>query len=110
MPSRFSVEWTEGASRDLAEIITYIARDSPSDARRVYQRIRKRADTLRRFPGKGHVVPELASLNVVHCRELLVLPYRIVYRIDKSKVFVLAVFDGRRDLRQVLSERLLRVQ
>jgi plasmid stabilization system protein ParE len=110
VPSRFSVEWTEAASRDLAEIIMFIARDSPSDAVKVYRRIRKRADTLRRFPGRGHVVPELASLDVVYFRELLVLPYRIVYRIDKSKVFVLAVLDGRRDLRQLLSERLLRIQ
>ena len=110
MPSRFSVEWTEAASGDLAEIIMFIARHSPSDAVKVYRRIRKRADTLRRFPGRGYVVPELASLDVVYFRELLVLPYRIVYRIDKSKVFVLAVLDGRRDLRQLLSERLLRIQ
>ena len=53
---------------------------------------------------------ELASLDVVNYRELLVLPYRIVYRIEKPKVFVLAVLDGRRDLRQLLSERLLRTQ
>ena len=108
MPSRFRIEWTEAASRDLVEIITFIARDSPPDAATLYQRIRKRADTLRRFPGRGHVVPELASLDVVYYRELLVLPYRIVYRIDKPKVFVHAVLDGRRDLRQLLSERLLR--
>jgi len=110
VPSRFRIEWTEAASGDLAEIITFIARDSPLHAARVFQRIRRRADTLRRFPNRGHVVPELASLDVVNYRELLVLPYRIVYRIEKPKVFVLAVLDGRRDLRQLLSERLLRTQ
>jgi hypothetical protein len=34
--------------------------------------------------------------------------YIIVYRVKVSKVEVLAVFDGRRDARALLDERLLR--
>jgi toxin ParE1/3/4 len=109
MAARFRVEWTEGASADLATIIRFIAKDSAATATKVYQRIRKRASTLRTFPERGHLVPELAELDVINYRELSIPPYRIVYRIEKSKVFVQAVLDGRRDLRQILSERLLRV-
>ena len=108
MASRFRVEWTDAASADLAEIITFISRDSPLNAAKVYERIRKRANTLRTFPDRGHVVPELVELDVVSYKELSVPPYRILYRIEKSKVFVQAVLDGRRDLRQLLSERLIR--
>ena len=110
MASRFRVEWTEAASRDLAEIIKFIARDSPINAMKVYKRIRKRANTLRTFPGRGHIVPELAELEVVTYRELSVPPYRILYRIEKAVVFVQAALDGRRDIRQLLSERLLRAE
>lgn len=110
MASRFRVEWTKSAGADLEQIISFIARDSPLNALKVYQRIRKQAKTLQRFPSRGRVVPELAELEVMIYRELSVPPYRILYRIEKAKVFVQAVLDGRRDLRQLLSERLLRVE
>ncbi len=34
-------------------------------------------------------------------------PWRIVYRIETESVLVLAVLDGRRDLRSLLLERLV---
>lgn len=110
MASRFRVEWAEGASADLADIIRFIAMDSPINAMKVYRRIRKQANALRTLPDRGHLVPELADLGVSAYRELSVPPYRIIYRIEKPKVFVQAVFDGRRDLKQLLAERLLRAK
>ena len=109
MAFRFRVHWTAHAVADLTEIIRFIALDSPQNAIKFYQRIRKRAGTLRSFPDRGHVVRELAELDVRIYRELLISPYRLLYRIDGKTVFVMAVLDGRRDLRQILSERLLRV-
>jgi hypothetical protein len=41
-------------------------------------------------------------------RELIVKPYRLIYRIEGEVVNVLAVFDGHRDLEDLLLERLLR--
>ena len=41
-------------------------------------------------------------------RELVIRPYRLVYRIEGDTVIVLAVFDARRDLEDLLLERLLR--
>ena len=108
MASRFRVQWTENAAADLLELIRFIARDSLQNASKVYKRIRVRARTLASLPERGHVVPELAELDLVGYRELSIPPYRIVYRIEKKTVFVMAVLDGRRDLRQILSERLLR--
>ena len=40
--------------------------------------------------------------------ELTIRPYRLVYRIEGDTVTVLAVFDARRDLEDLLFERLLR--
>ena len=108
MTPRFRVEWTDAASTDLANIIAFIAKDSLVNASKIYRKIRKKALTLHTFPNRGHVVPELAELDVVSYREVLTPPYRIVYRIEKSIVLVLAVLDGRRDLREILAERLLR--
>ncbi|HZX40211.1 MAG TPA: hypothetical protein VFE93_00150 [Myxococcaceae bacterium] len=38
----------------------------------------------------------------------MVRPYRLVYRIGSGAGVVLAVFDGRRDLEDVLLDRLVR--
>ncbi len=108
MRQKLRVEWTETASADLEDIIRFIAKDSPLNAARLYKRIRERTRSLRAFPKRGHVVPELAALNVAGYLEMSAPPYRIVYRIEKSNVTVLAVLDGRRDLKQFLAERLLR--
>lgn len=54
------------------------------------------------------MVPEFACFGIRTWRELLVKPYRTVYRTAGRGVLVLAIFDGRRDLEDVLLERLLR--
>ena len=110
MASRFRVEWTDNASADLADIIRYIAKESPLNATTVYRAIRRRAGALKTFPQRGHAVGELAELDIFSYRELSQAPYRIIYKIQDRTVFVHAVFDGRRDLKQILSERLLRLR
>ena len=105
---KWRVIWTESAADDLVEIVSFIAGNSPTNARRLLIRLRSRADSLGRSPQRGRVVPELASTGTRMWRELVVKPYRIVYRIRKDTVMVGAVVDGRRDLEDLLLERLTR--
>jgi len=53
-------------------------------------------------------VPELAAVGVHTYRELVVSPWRLVYRISAKTVYVLAVLDGRRNIEDVLLDRLVR--
>lgn len=105
---RFRVRWAEVAVRDLEELLSYIAVESQTDAIRVLKRIETRASALESSPARGRVVLELARFGMRTWRELIVRPYRLVYRIEADTVTVLAVFHGRRDLEDVLLERLLR--
>jgi toxin ParE1/3/4 len=105
---RFSVVWAEIAVCDLEEIISYIAVDSPGNAERILQRLRSKAESLSLFPHRGRVVPELRGLGLAAWRELLIRPYRLIYRISDSRVYVLGVLDGRRELEEILFDRLLR--
>ena len=105
---RFRVRWAEVAVRDLEDLVGYIAADSETRAQRVLDRIETRAASLESSPSRGRVVPELAYFGMLSWRELTVRPYRIVYRFEGDTVTVLAVFDGRRDLEDLLLERLLR--
>ncbi len=104
----FRVQWAEAAVRDLEELISYIAADSPLNAERILDKLEKRALTLESTPVRGRVVPELAHFGIRNWRELNLKPYRIIYRIDEDTVNVLAVLDGRRDLQDLLLERLIR--
>lgn len=104
----FTVRWTDAAENDLDSIITYVADDDLRRAQRLLDRIEDRAETLQRFPLRGRVVPELRWHGVTSYRQLVEKPWRIIYRVDGSRVWVHAVVDGRRSLEDILLERFLR--
>jgi toxin ParE1/3/4 len=108
MKSRLPVEWATIAERDLAGIVEYIARDDPGAAAGVLDTLEAKASSLETLATRGRVVPELQRIQIREYRELLVKPYRLIYRVEKLRVVVLGVFDGRRDLEDILLDRLLR--
>jgi toxin ParE1/3/4 len=99
--------WTEGAGRDLEEIAAYIRREAPSTAQTVRARLARAAQRLTSHPARGRIVPELREFGIDLWRELIVDPYRILYRIEAERVVVSMVIDGRRDLEHLLLERLI---
>jgi len=105
--ARFRVVWSEAAVRDLEDIVSFVARDSALDADRLLARLEARASSLVTHPGRGRLVPELLRFGLKTWPELVVRPHRVVYRIAGRTVVVLAVFDARRDLEDVLLERLI---
>lgn len=103
----FAVYWTETAFRDLDGIVDRIALDAIDRALSVYQRIKNKSNTLALFPFRGRVVPELQSNGIVTYRELIVSPWRVIYRVGDTAVYVVSVFDGRRNIEDVLFARLI---
>jgi toxin ParE1/3/4 len=104
----YTVFWTEIAYNDLEVIIDYISNDSIDNALNVLYKIEEKAETLNSFPDRGRIVPELKFHNIESYRELIFNPWRIIYRIDKNNVYVLSVLDGRRNIEDILLERLLK--
>ncbi len=105
----YLVRWTEIAEEDLAAIVEYIALDNPDAAQAVFDHIRAKAEKLVSFPERGRVVPELNKYGLSQYRELFPTPWRIIYRVMEDIVFVMAVFDGRRNLEDILLERITRI-
>ena len=103
---RRKVVWARAARRDLEAIVAYLAEDDVAQARATLERIQGRARKLTTLPERGRVVPELARLNLRTYRELVVKPYRLLYRISRTEVHVLAVFDARRSLEDAILDRL----
>jgi len=85
------VVWAESAHRDLEAIAEYIARDSEHYAAVVVREMIEAGRSLGEHAHRGQVVPEFQDQDL---RELLVRPYRLIYRIDGGVVLVLAVIHG----------------
>ena len=108
MKTKYKVKWAKSAEVDLLQIIEHIAKDAPKAARGCFKKISKEANRLKTLLEQGRYVPELEKQNLLIYRELLVKPWRIVYRIVEKNVYVLAVFDQRQNLEDILLKRLLR--
>jgi len=104
---KFRVEWSRAASTDLLNIIDYISEDNTADAISIFEKIRSKCETLNQSPERGRVVPELKEYGISSYHEIIVKPWRIMYRISDNKIYVLAVIDSRRTVEDILIERFL---
>ncbi len=77
-------------------------------AQRIFDSIAERSRTLDLMPLRGRVVPELARFEITIYRELVIPPYRMLYRVSADTVFIMGVFDSRRNLEDILLARFLR--
>jgi len=102
------IVWTFTAEKDLWGIVEFISGDDVPAALDVLRRFQERAAALDKFPGRGRIVPELDQHGIRQYRESIMAPWRIVYRVDGAIVYVMAVLDGRRNLEDLLLERLSR--
>lgn len=101
------VFWTNTALNDLKTIIKYIGLDSITRAASVLELIQSKANILKEMPLQGRIVPELQFYKLEIYRELIENPWRIIYKFEDNKVFVLAVLDGRRNVEDILIDRFL---
>lgn len=105
---RWVIVYGDGAKGDILGISDFIARDSRINAEKSLYRIEDRIGTLTTMPERGRVVPELHWHGISNIREIFEKPWRILYQIGNKEVVIVAVYDGRRQLNDVLMERFLR--
>ena len=92
------VVWSHKATIDLEAVAEYIARDSSFYAAAFVQEIVEVSRLLNEFSQRGRVVPEFHNSNI---RELLVKGYRLIYHIEASRVVIVALIHGARDLKSL---------
>src|SRR5438874_2544531 len=104
----YDVKWADAALGDLDAILEFAEAENPGAAAPLIGRIMGAASTVCHMPQRGRVVPEFAEFGLEAYREIVLAPWRIVYEIRGKRVYVMLVVDGRRDVQEVLVERLLR--
>jgi toxin ParE1/3/4 len=107
MNPKHLVIWASVAENDLKEIIDYISLDSPQNALKILQKIKNKASCLYTLPEKGRIVRELQDQGISHYRELVVPPWRLIYRISERKIYILSVIDSRQNVEDILLKRLI---
>ncbi len=102
------VQLTADAARDLEDIYDDISqRRSLGEANYVLERIERAFGGLSEHPHRGSYPKELLDVGIREYREIFFKPYRIIYRVKASSVYVLVIADGRRDMQTLLQRRLL---
>jgi toxin ParE1/3/4 len=110
MTSNYNVIWANVAENDLINIVEYIAEESPQNALEIFKKIRQTASDLYNQPERGRVVPELQDQGILQYRELIIPPWRLIYRISGRKIYVLSVIDSRRNVEDILLDRFVNQQ
>ena len=90
--------WSPEAVEDIEAIASYIERDSGYYARVVVSRIVSVAESISENPKIGRVVPEIGESEY---RERFVYSYRVIYRIERSRILLAAVIHGSRLLERI---------
>lgn len=108
MAPRFDVRLTGGAEQDLRAIHAYrLAHAGGESVDALLEEIAAKAGTLHHFPERGAIPRELQALGMTEYRQTLCGPYRLIYRVIGTTVYIVLIADGRRDMGALLERRLL---
>jgi toxin ParE1/3/4 len=89
--------WTSEALNKLIEIENFIAQDNPQRAEEFIDYLIEKSKVIKENAKIGRIVPEISTPSI---RELLIKNYRLVYRLQRSEIIILTVFEGHRLLRR----------
>jgi toxin ParE1/3/4 len=94
---------------DIIEIYEYVYfNDSPESAEQLLDNIEDAYFRLEQLPTRGHIPEELKNTGIKRFKEIHFKYFRIIYEIAEDIVYVHCILDGRRNIQEILSDRLLR--
>lgn len=95
------IRWSPRAARQLEDICSFIAKDSPRYAGMFALRIMRMISTIPQTPRLGRVVPEYGDELL---RERIYQAYRIVYRVRENAIEIVAICHGARRIENSITE------
>jgi len=87
--------WSPLAVERTSEIAEYITIDNPSAAIAWVEKVFEKVNLLKLSLEMGREVPEISRKEI---REIIFGNYRIIYRIDKTKISILTIRHGKQIL------------
>jgi toxin ParE1/3/4 len=109
MTKKYKVVIDPLANADLKELFLFVSvNDSIHSANKLLEGLEETCYKLEKYPERGHIPPELRQTGIKNYLEIHYKPYRIIYEIDGRLVYVHSVLDGRRNIQEILNNRILR--
>jgi toxin ParE1/3/4 len=106
---KYGVYIISDAEEDIINLYNYIAiSDSVDKAEQLLHKIQYTCSSLAELPNRGHIPPELERIGVIEYREIHFKPYRIIYQVVESNVYIHCILDGRKELQELLEKRIIR--
>ncbi len=92
---KYRIETTKIAEHEISLIFQYIIRDDPDAGLKWVKEIERQINSLEKFPYRCPVIPESKELGREY-RHIIYGNYRTIFRIHKTKVFIMRVIHSAR--------------
>jgi len=97
VPLKHTITFADSSVKDLEEIRAWYAdQQVPDVGEQLLREVVSHIERLADFPESGRIVPEF---GVVHLREIIHPPFRIAYRLDKTRLRIVRVWRSERLLK-----------
>ncbi|MCB0260283.1 MAG: type II toxin-antitoxin system RelE/ParE family toxin [Calditrichaeota bacterium] len=88
--------WSELAIERVTAIASHINQINPNDTEKWIEKCFDRVLQLKDFPKSGRIVPELSKTNI---REIFYGNYRIIYKLEPTRIIIMTLRHSRQTLR-----------
>ena len=90
--------WTKRAETDLWLLIGFINKDSPENAKKVFNKIQSVIISIREFPLKHPKEPFYDKESV---RFTVIYNYKIVFQVQKDSIRILRIFHTKQNPKKI---------
>ncbi|MGZ4960863.1 MAG: type II toxin-antitoxin system RelE/ParE family toxin [Methylomonas sp.] len=105
----FKIIILESAEHDLKELRSYIVKDFSQETwQKTFHQIKEAIRNLKTFPYAGSIPEEFGKINLSQYRQVISGMNRFIYEVRQDSVYIHLIADTRRDLKALLTRRLLR--
>jgi len=102
------IVWSKDAAEDFEFIVEYtVEHFSIKIAEEAYSRIIKKVEKALELPNIGKIVPELKEIGLTSYRELIEVPWRIIYRKEEGSIVIISIIDSRRNIEEILYRKII---
>lgn len=106
---KYQVVLLQSAEQDLRQLRAYLLKQFGGETwQNTYASIKDAINKLKNYPHSGSTPYALEQLNLSQYRQIISGQNRIIYEVRQETVYVHVIVDTRRDMKSLLTRRLLR--
>jgi toxin ParE1/3/4 len=105
---KHEIIWSKDAGDELVEIISYIKYNTGKiTAEKIFSKIMNEVKRVSANPKARRISPLLREFGINHIHQLNINPWIIYYKAEKSKMEIISIIDGRRNLEEILYKKMI---